>query len=454
MNRFLSLLLATFILIGPTAPAWGFEPVGDLTVAQGTITNANIVGVATVAAGGGTGAFIHSFAGATLANYLGHKIRLCDASTPVHCVTGYIKAAGTAEALGEEIVDTWINSTPYPYETLTAGVGNLIAPAINNAGGYGMAFKAATASSGGLYKLVTAVTQTSGEAPLLGWYANSGTGSPSISFGTGTLAGSYRTATAAHTHVMFWNSAATEWTSTTYTLKNVTAPAASGAVIGATKDPASAQSWAATEASFNPNSATFTYTISKVNSNPIVAGAAILATAAHISTVATGAHITLDAIDLSPYASTATQSWYLCVYSTSGATCAYTGAAGGGEALAAAKSATGITKANPGVITYSAGHGYIGGELIYFSGLTEMTSVNTTYRTLGAKVGDTFTLGDLSAATAAETTGGAVSQNVTEPAVTALHLRNAAKLGGAQTPLLNTVDPNAISRWSILYIGG
>uniref|UniRef100_A0A6M3ILR8 Putative tail protein n=1 Tax=viral metagenome TaxID=1070528 RepID=A0A6M3ILR8_9ZZZZ len=83
------------------------------------------------------------------------------------------------------------------------------------------------------------------------------------------------------------------------------------------------------------------------------------------------------------------------------------------EAKAAAKGATGITKATPGVITFNAGHGYVDGDLIYLSGLTEMTELNTKYVVLDGNAGDTFTINDTSGYGAAETTGGNVAQKVT-----------------------------------------
>ena len=93
-------------------------------------------------------------------------------------------------------------------------------------------------------------------------------------------------------------------------------------------------------------------------------------------------------------------------------------AAGGGLTLAAAKTVVGITKANPGVLTLAAGHGYANGDLVYFSGLTQMTGLNTKYRTLEGNSGDTFTIGDTSSEAAAETTGGSCVQKVTIPAAT------------------------------------
>jgi hypothetical protein len=93
-------------------------------------------------------------------------------------------------------------------------------------------------------------------------------------------------------------------------------------------------------------------------------------------------------------------------------------AAGTGETKGAAKNVVGITKANPGVVSITAGHGYADGMLTYFSGLTQMTSLNTKYRTLAGNSGDTFQLGNLSAETAAETTGGSCIEQVLTPSTT------------------------------------
>jgi len=86
--------------------------------------------------------------------------------------------------------------------------------------------------------------------------------------------------------------------------------------------------------------------------------------------------------------------------------------------VAAAKGVAGITKANPGVVTFDAGHGYADGDIIYFSGLTEMTELNTEYWQLQNNAGDTFELAvtyggaslDTSGYGAAETTGGNCAQ--------------------------------------------
>jgi hypothetical protein len=68
---------------------------------------------------------------------------------------------------------------------------------------------------------------------------------------------------------------------------------------------------------------------------------------------------------------------------------------------------TAITKANPGVVS-SVAHALAIGDVVYFSGLTQMTNLNGTYQTVSA-VGsaNVFSINDTSAYAAAETTGGA-----------------------------------------------
>ena len=68
---------------------------------------------------------------------------------------------------------------------------------------------------------------------------------------------------------------------------------------------------------------------------------------------------------------------------------------------------TAITKANPGVVS-SVAHALAIGDVVYFSGLTQMTNLNGTYQTVSA-VGsvDLFSINDTSGYAAAETTGGA-----------------------------------------------
>lgn len=68
---------------------------------------------------------------------------------------------------------------------------------------------------------------------------------------------------------------------------------------------------------------------------------------------------------------------------------------------------TGITKANPGVVS-SVGHGLSVGDRVYFSGLAEMTELNgTTQRADVIDDADNFSILDTSGYGTAESTGGA-----------------------------------------------
>ena len=88
---------------------------------------------------------------------------------------------------------------------------------------------------------------------------------------------------------------------------------------------------------------------------------------------------------------------------------------------AAAKGVAGITKANPGVVSFDAAHGYVDGDVIFFDNLNEMTELNGEYWKLRANSGNTFELTtvwdttslDTSAYGTAETTGGNCAQKVT-----------------------------------------
>ena len=88
---------------------------------------------------------------------------------------------------------------------------------------------------------------------------------------------------------------------------------------------------------------------------------------------------------------------------------------------AAIKGVAGITRANPGVVTFDAAHGYIDGDVIFFDNLNEMTELNGEYWKLRASAGNTFELTtvwdttslDTSGYGAAQTTPGNYAQKVT-----------------------------------------
>jgi len=116
----------------------------------------------------------------------------------------------------------------------------------------------------------------------------------------------------------------------------------------------------------------------------------------------------------------------------------YIGEVGTGEVITAlANNVTGITKADPGVVS-SVAHGLSVGSLVYFDSLTEMTELNNTYKVVTA-VGsaDLFSINDTSGYVAAETTGGACAHEITEPATTAVKIYKDYEL---LTPGWNALD--------------
>lgn len=66
----------------------------------------------------------------------------------------------------------------------------------------------------------------------------------------------------------------------------------------------------------------------------------------------------------------------------------------GGNVLETAKTVTGVTKANPGVVT-SVGHGFSTGDEIYFSGIGGMTELNGQFFLVVKINNDTFSLTDI-----------------------------------------------------------
>lgn len=144
-----------------------------------------------------------------------------------------------------------------------------------------------------------------------------------------------------------------------------------------------------------------------------------------ISLVDGAAFLRVEGVDLSPFAGTeGTSAPYKLVMTdqASKVVCAYIGAADAAEALGGNKTVTGITKADPGVVTFQAGHGFTGGELIKWKDLTEMTELNGKYCTLANKSGDTFEIVDTSGYVAAETTGGVCANQVTDVGTDGVHL--------------------------------
>jgi len=178
-------------------------------------------------------------------------------------------------------------------------------------------------------------------------------------------------------------------------------------------------------------------------------------TSHRLATVAAGARYLGVAVDWSPYATASGNRTHRIVFGDGTKKAwGYIGEADAAEAKASAKTLTAITKINPGVVS-CVGHGYSIGDVVYFSGLTEMTSLNTKYKTITASAdADHFTIHDTSAETAAETTGGACVQKLTALGTTAVKLYSTPS-GATQSLTGNGgINANAITSCEVYKVLG
>jgi len=306
-RRFLASLLALCVAFLPltasTAPLFS----GQQMVASGTVTLTNM----RLSAVNGT-AFVDFSAAGVLTNYIGHKIRICDNSTPVHCIIGYVKGAGTAETLDAELVDAWTNSAADPYEIWIPGAGNLVTQAVNSAA-FGIAYKAVASPAGKLYKCVNAITLTSGSLPFVDLIADTSANSPYTNFTpNGT---SYRVGRDGEAFAAIWNSlTATNFGLTAYSLKQVLTPSATGVTITSLKG-GTVYNFAAQETGFYYNSATFTYQLYKIWDAPVVASGASTNANTTLNLADGAASVTFALSDHSAYY---TGTYMIAVYDASG----------------------------------------------------------------------------------------------------------------------------------------
>jgi hypothetical protein len=179
-----------------------------------------------------------------------HLVEIYDASGRM--LRGYLGAAGDGEDLGPEIVDAWANGATIPYETWTVGAGNLITQAVNSSGS-GVANKTVSPTLYALYKCVNAITLTSETMPTIRWRTVSLTEGNTFT----SNATSYQTINvASEGNVSIISTAATDFALTSFSLKKVTGPSTSGAVIVSAKGGAT-ENFAYKSASFTFNQASY-----------------------------------------------------------------------------------------------------------------------------------------------------------------------------------------------------
>jgi hypothetical protein len=166
-------------------------------------------------------------------------------------------AVGTGETLSGELVDSWTNSVSNPYETFTAGAGNLITQAVNTTGG-GFCYKSFSSNSGILYKNTNAISVSSGGNPAIK-IADSG----AMSIKAFTLNDtSYVTASGGaggYQNMIEMVSGVTDFSVTGYTTKQVLTPSTLGCTL--LNAIGGAQSFISKDAAFTYNADSYTYEI-------------------------------------------------------------------------------------------------------------------------------------------------------------------------------------------------
>jgi hypothetical protein len=456
MKKILLSILSAFLLVSP-AFGWqtSYRHVEPETAAYGALTsttgtqfdNNELVKKTKYGTGNvyaGVGGNLSTVAGTQFwTNPTGVDPRLFVGHTVTFTAGGktliaQILSAGTGETLGAENATSWTNNTGFPFETLTVNANGHDLDAVIETGTDGRnRVNNGITVDGKLMKVVTNITINSGGISLGLMYSSVidiGGGAslikqiipanPAGAFST------YFTGATGTTYLGFRTGTAVNFAAT-FSLKPVLTPSASGVWLNIISNDG-----------ITGNEASWTTTFTK-HLTEVASGAATLANT-KISSVAAGAFI--DFADASKFQ----LGDFLVVNDSANKQIGgWLQAFGTGERKAAATTLTGITKASPGIVTYQAGHGYVGGELIYFSGLTQMTSLNTAYRNLFTKSGDTFQLGNLSSQTAAETTGGTCSERVISPSVTGAVI-TFSKDSGAQSFTVNdtTFNPNDASGYT------
>jgi hypothetical protein len=205
-------------------------------------------------------AFVDFSAAGTL-NYLNGKLTLTDSAGKK--AVGYLKAAGTGETLDSELVG-WTNNAGSPYETITVNANSIDLDSVINTTGYGIAYNTVATASGRCFKVTYNLTLNSGTAPK---YVTGSTINfvneiiivpNSAGAKTAYYTGRYDTE---YSGFATGNGIATDFSTTSTSLKQLLTPSATGATITSTPG-GTTYNWAYIESGFNYNDASgYSYTI-------------------------------------------------------------------------------------------------------------------------------------------------------------------------------------------------
>lgn len=203
-----------------------------------------------------------------LTKYIGRKITITDSAGKK--IIGYIKAAGTGETYGSELITGWENDSTNIYETLTINEnGHDITVA--NTTAYGKAITNGVAglsvADGGLYKSAQIISDLIGQGPRLIFTSEyaAGTVYKDYVYDSSIPASVYLTSQAVNLFAAYVNIEASSF-SATNSVKQVLTPSATGVTIVSTPG-GNIFDWASEESGFERNDASYNVTIDALDKN-------------------------------------------------------------------------------------------------------------------------------------------------------------------------------------------
>jgi len=417
MKRFLVLLMVLLVLC-PVIPCHA----SNQLVASGTVTQANMrISAVDGGATASGGAFVDFGAANVLTSKLGNLLVIKDSLG--HSIQGWIKAAGSAEGLGDEIITvaddrTFGSDTGFWTKEIGWTINDAVAGKANHAGTTtSYLYRSSITVASALYKAVLSIN-----------------GNISLRIGGAILnsiasSGTYYITSAIGTQLLAYSSGINGRTIDDVSLKQVLTPSATGVTIVSTKGGATFN-WSAKDSAFNYNDTSgYTYLIYKTP-NVLITSGTFTAANARNSFESTSAFCEASGLDLSPYAGTdAGSTPYLIVLEDASGDVAwgFGGAVGGGEALSA--------EINSGTLTI---------KKLYQITATEVDHFGT-----GLEVNEYF----VSAGTETCDANNKV-KNVTDCAVTGLHImsaRNGTDRGWKT--IGGTFGYNDAMKYRVYYLG-
>lgn len=246
--------------VNMTAAAAGSSgiKVNNTILASGSVTLANmrlsLIG----------GAAFADFSAAVFASYIGKRLIIIDSAGKK--AVGYIKAAGTGETYGSNLITEWTNLAGHPYETFTSSGAN-ITSAIET-GVDGQAYTNYWSITKGMaMKGVINLTLNSGTMQIYGWMLGGG-GSyaiPNQLVTNGEHSYYYSESLGGSSGMLYIRSYNASNYSATFTLKQILTPSSTGVTITSTPN-GSTYNWESIETGFNYNDAAgYTYQITDYN---------------------------------------------------------------------------------------------------------------------------------------------------------------------------------------------